>query len=308
MSGLGLTFLRRGNLAHPTAGSDYILSESRGDAEVFRILMSKGVSSDGVGITKDDAARVTSISTWFLKNTTITSFEELQYFINVKSLVGQAFSDCSALQKVGLQNIVTMANNVFINCTNLQYFDAPNLETITGSTTLRYSGIEYINAPKLVSANDYSFANCTNLKSANLQSMEKVPTYCFVASGIEEITLPSCTIINTHAFLQCNSLKKVVLPLIENIGNNAFQNTPAMEYIELGENCTSIGSYVFWQMTTSKVTFICRATIPPTLKANNNLNFCKDIFVPDASVDAYQAADMWSTYSAMIKPLSQYNG
>lgn len=305
MSGLGLTFLRRGGQAHPTAGSDYI---KFADEAVFNILMSKGVSSDGVGITKDDAAAVTSIGTWFANNNTITSFEELNYFTKVTSLVGQAFTSCSALQNVGLQNIVTMAGNVFNSCTNLQYFDAPNLETITGSTSLRYSGIEYINAPKLVSAQSFSFADCANLKSANLQSLKSVPTYCFSASGIEEITLPICTIINNHAFLQCYSLKKVVLPLIENIGNNVFQNTPAMEYIELGENCTSIGSYVFWQMTTSNVTFICRATIPPTLSANNNLNFCKDIFVPDASVNAYQAADRWSTYSAKIKPLSQYNG
>lgn len=303
MSGLGLTFLRRGGQAHPTAGSDYI---KFADEAVFNILMSKGVSSDGVGITKDDAAAVTSIETWFANNKTITSFEELQYFINVKSLVGQAFTSCSALQNVGLQNIVTMAGNVFNYCTNLQYFDAPNLETITGSTTLRYSGIEYINAPKLVSAKDFSFADCTNLKSANLQSMESVPAYCFSSAGIEEITLPSCTIIKNHVFLQCYSLKKVVLPLIESIGNNAFQNTPAMEYIELGENCTSIGSYVFWQMTTSKVAFICRAINPPTLGANNNLNFCSAVYVPDGSVNSYKAASGWSTYSAKIQPLSSY--
>ena len=42
MSGLGLIFLRRGGQSHPTAGSDYI---KFADAEVYRILMEKGVSA-----------------------------------------------------------------------------------------------------------------------------------------------------------------------------------------------------------------------------------------------------------------------
>ncbi|MBQ5394617.1 MAG: hypothetical protein IIU62_06250, partial [Alistipes sp.] len=50
-------------------GSKYI---EFADPEVFRVLMEKGVSSDGVGITTADVEAVTDIGTWFKGNTEIT--------------------------------------------------------------------------------------------------------------------------------------------------------------------------------------------------------------------------------------------
>lgn len=195
MSGLGLTFLRRGGQAHPTAGSDYILSENRGDPEVFRILMANGVSSDGVGITKDDAANITSIGLWFSKST-ISSFDELRYFTSITSLVQYAFTDCS---------------------------------------------VQHIAIPDNVqSIGDFCFQRCTKLLRID------------IGSGV--------TNIGAQALRTANKLQAVV----------------------------------------------CRAVIPPTIGTYCFYQYVANIYVPDASVDAYKTANNWSTYASKIQPLSSY--
>lgn len=125
MSGLGLTFLRRGGQAHPTAGSNYIKFK---DEAVFNILMSKGVSSDGVGITKDDAAKVTNIGTWF-SNSTIASFDEFQYFINVKEVVKGAFDNCANLKNILLPDSITTIRSVAFRGTSLEVLVFPHKVT-----------------------------------------------------------------------------------------------------------------------------------------------------------------------------------
>ena len=52
------------------------------DSNVEAVLLANGVG-DGLGITYKDAAKVTSISTWFKGNVDITSFNELQYFTGI---------------------------------------------------------------------------------------------------------------------------------------------------------------------------------------------------------------------------------
>lgn len=102
MAGLSM-MLRRGGLAPHPVGNDYVKFE---DELVFSILMSKGVSSDGVGITKDDLAKVASVSSWFA-GSSIRTFNEFQYFISVTSLIREAFADCADLTEITMPDSVT---------------------------------------------------------------------------------------------------------------------------------------------------------------------------------------------------------
>lgn len=118
MSGLGLTFLRRGGQAHPTQKSAYLLSPEKGDAEVLRILIAKGVSSDGIGITKEDAARVTDIGKWF-SGTSIKSFPELKEF-GITSLTPGTFQTCRSLTTLVLgYNVNFLGGSNFADCSAL---------------------------------------------------------------------------------------------------------------------------------------------------------------------------------------------
>lgn len=133
MSGLGLTFLRRGGQAHPTAGLARI---KFADPEVERICVAN-FSSDGVVVTYEDAEKVTSIGSLFRSNTLIKNFDELRFFKNVQKLDGYAFNGCTSLEYVNLENVVTTGDQVFMN-TTLVSFIAPNISSI-GTYQMRYN-------------------------------------------------------------------------------------------------------------------------------------------------------------------------
>lgn len=204
MSGLGLTFLRRGGQAHPTAGSDYIMFA---DAEVERVLMSKGVSSDGVGITKDDAARVTSIGTWFYQNAIIKSFNELVHFTSVTKLENNALRACNALETLDLTNIEEIAGNALRGDTALHgEFYAPNLVELTGDYVFTIAGFEIFNVPKLRTITQYSLYQCANLK---------------------RIVLGDIVSIGRQAMYGCTLLEAVVINnnTPPSLYSNSFQST-----------------------------------------------------------------------------------
>lgn len=134
MGGLGLLMRRRAIQAHPAAGVDKYKFK---DALVEEILMANGVSSNGEYITRDDIAKVSNIGTWF-KGSAITSFDELDDFVNVTSLSANAFNGCPNLVSVGTQNIITLGDQVFYGSNNIQQLILPNVKTI-GTYQMRYN-------------------------------------------------------------------------------------------------------------------------------------------------------------------------
>ena len=293
------------------------------DAEVERVLMSKGVSSDGVGITIEDAERVTSISTWFKGNTAITSFEEFAYFKNVTSLVANAFDGCTSLAKMSLPtSLTTIGAYALRNVPAPMVLNAPNLATI-GTASFNGSGLVEIkdlgkvsiigSTSAVVQATSGVFANCKNLTKANISaSVTHIGGMAFVGctaltsvTGCEGVT----NIVKQQAFDGCSALVgRMILPSIKVVDQYSFRNCK-LEYIELGTDCTTIAAYAF-QNNSTLTAFVCRATTPPSLGNTNafsDTNSCP-IYVPDASVEAYKTATNWNTYADRIKPLSEIEG
>ena len=65
---------------HISANALYITFQ---DPEVERVLLTKNISSDGIGITETEAANFTNTMTsWFYQNTNITTFDELVQKLN----------------------------------------------------------------------------------------------------------------------------------------------------------------------------------------------------------------------------------
>lgn len=84
----------------------------------------------GTGITKEQAAAVTSLNNKFKGNTEITSFKELQHFTGVKS--GLSFSGCTSLREIVFKDIsLENASGIIGNCPALTYALFYNV-TITG--------------------------------------------------------------------------------------------------------------------------------------------------------------------------------
>ena len=151
-------------------------------------------------LTYKQAAKVTSLGTVFRANTTITSFDELQYFTGltelgvstnasadaifygctaltsvvvpstVTKLRGYCFYGCTNLTSIGsIQQITYIGTNAFYNCSKLQFVvDCPNL-TYLGSSSLRQSGVTKItDLGSITAINNYTCSACTKLTEAHI--------------------------------------------------------------------------------------------------------------------------------------------
>lgn len=159
------------------------------DKAVEAVLMANNVSSDGVGITMEDAAAVTSISTWFEGNTTIQTFDELQYFTGMTTIPKNAFAGCTNLKSCKISDSVTeIENDAFAS-----------------------SGIESISAKGVETIGAYSFYQCNNLEVMLLRDIESIAGYS-----------------NYETFRDCTKLKHFIClaQSVPSLATNVFRGTP----------------------------------------------------------------------------------
>ncbi len=137
----------------------------------------------------------------------------------------------------------------------------------------------------VVTVGDYAFFNCGYLTSV------LIPT--------------SVRFIGIAAFSSCMRLASIDIPNnVIQIKTNAFSNCFALTSIELPSGMVSIQDYAF--MSCQNLTSItCNAVNPPTLGTGVFSGVPADcaIYVPAASVSAYQAASGWSGRAAYIQPI-----
>ena len=236
------------------------------DAEVERVLMSKGVSSDGVGITMEDAAAVTSIGDIFVGNTAITSFDEFQYFTGIE-VVGSfgwgsahGFSGCTSLRSIvlpksakslcngcfkdtrsltslkGTENVTTLGHSSYGNDTFMNSavtdVDFSNLQEIIGNDAFLGSGIKVVNFPKLKKLGMGAFKN---------SKVERV-----ISLG-EVTSLDGTSDYMRGMFYGCTFLESVALPkTLHTIGALCFRNCSALKDCNIPESVTTIGAEAFY--------------------------------------------------------------
>ncbi len=118
------------------------------DPEVERICI-ENWSSDGIGLTYEDAAAVIDLSNNFYENESIVFFDELQYFTNLTSIGDWAFNVCSGLTSITIPNSVTsIGANVFNRCAGLTSITSENINPpIMNSFALSPIPLENIYVP-----------------------------------------------------------------------------------------------------------------------------------------------------------------
>ena len=115
------------------------------------------------------------------------------------------------------------------------------------------------------------------------------------------------TLITTYYFSTCLKLVNVTFPsTLTTLNNNCFQGCRGPTTITLPSTITTYGTGVFFGCTALKEAIV-EAVTPPTAGANlfQSCTALTAIYVPDASVSAYQAASGWSTYASIIKGISE---
>lgn len=133
-----------------------------------------------------------------------------------------------------------------------------------------------------------------------------INNFCYRA-GLKSVDLSSHTgtSIGDGCFRNTGLTSIVIPSTITSIGIAAF-NAASLETATISSSVTSIGSSCFLHCTKLEEV-IMEGSTPPTL-GNNAFNGNKSgriIYVPDASVSAYQSATNWTTYASGIKGISE---
>ena len=110
--------------AHPTTIMANFCSNNPitfADANVKALCVANWDTNGDGELSYVEAAAVTNLGQVFRNKSTITSFNELQYFINLTSIGASAFYNCTSLTSVEIPNSVTsIEGSAFSSCTNLE--------------------------------------------------------------------------------------------------------------------------------------------------------------------------------------------
>ena len=205
-----------GNLADPIPFAD----------DNVKTLCVANWDTNGDGeLSYAEVAAVTDLGEVFKSNSTITSFNELQYFTGLTSIGLNAFKSCTSLASIEMPNSVTsIGMYAFESCANLTSVVFSNSLTSIGSCAFRYcSGLITIELPNtLTTIGTSAFALC---------------------NGLTAIDIPnSVTYIGQQAFFNCDDVTTVTIGTsVTSIGQKAFGSCGNLSILNFNaENCSSL--------------------------------------------------------------------
>ena len=218
---------------------------------------------------------------------------------SITEIPGSCFRDCSALPKITIPAAVKrIYNNVFEGCTSLANVTIADRDSVL---TLGYNKAYYSSED-----DEPIFADCP-LNTVYIGGNISYPTEAsrgyspfYRNTSLESVTITDKeTEISENEFYGCTNLKNVTLgDGIEAIGSYAFSGCAALEDFTFGSSLDSIGEEAFSDCT-AMTRLVSRTAEPPVCgpQALDDINkwTCK-LYVPDASIDAYQSADQWKEF------------
>ena len=218
---------------------------------------------------------------------------------SITEIPGSCFRDCSALPKITIPAAVKrIGNNVFEGCTSLANVTIADRDSVL---TLGYNKAYYSSED-----DEPMFADCPlntvyiggNISYSTDASDGYSPFYR--NTSLESVTITDKeTEISENEFYGCTNLKNVTLgDGIETIGSYAFSGCAALTDFTFGSSLKSIGKEAFSDCT-AMTRLVSRTAEPPVCgpQALDDINkwTCK-LYVPDASIDTYKAADQWKEF------------
>ena len=190
-------------------------------------------------LSKAEAATVTNLGTVFKNNSTITSFDELQYFTGLTSIGEYAFSCCWYLTSITIPSSVTsIGYDAFSSCSRLTGITIPSSVVSISNYAFDYcSGLTNITIPSSVtSIGAYAFRGCSGLASIKVDSNN--PKYD---------SRSNCNaIIHTSSNQLIVGCKNTVfLNSVTSIGDGAFDGCTGLTNLTIPSSITYIGSAAF---------------------------------------------------------------
>lgn len=229
------------------------------DAAVRDICVSNwDTNNDGV-LSYMEAAIVTDLGTVFQNNSSITTFDELQYFVGLSS-IEYAFEYCTGLTSIVFpESLTTIGDYAFHGCIGFTGdFVIPNTVITIGERAFyECTGLdgELTIGENVTNIGHYAFASCSNITTLNYnainsnasndwygwieycyslhtlnigENVQVIPNYAFKAFNVNftgELVLPSSVVyIGDYAFEYNGFTGELIIPSsVMVIGQGAFE-------------------------------------------------------------------------------------
>lgn len=228
----------------------------------------------------------------------------------LSSILGSAFSDCANLTNIDLSNCTFVGEYAFSNCTKLSNINLSKCKLLGNGAFWQCTELTDVDLSSCSSLAESVFWGCSNLKMIKgIENITTIPANAFANTGIETLSLPLCTTIQVGAFRGCTQLKSIDLPVCQSIGMRAFASCSRLESASIPNTIKSLGYKCFNGNTSltlyAKNVPTLERYYPETMEESDTLALGKNvlIIVPEESLAAYQAADVWNTMSERIFPM-----
>ncbi len=163
---------------------------------------------------------VTEIKGSLFNNTPV---RKVTFGKNVTKVCDDAFSDCSSLEEVIINDSLRMIGaNAFEN-TGIKQIDLKNVSIIEAN----------------------AFNGCGSLASVQLDNVIKIGNNAFNSTAVVRVDAPQARIIGASAFANALNLASVHLKKAEYIGSQAFDNCSALIAVTLSPCINTIENYAF---------------------------------------------------------------
>lgn len=231
------------------------------DSNVEAICLANwDTNGDGI-LTFSEAAAVTTIGDVFRNNTSITAFDELQYFTGLTSIDDFAFIGCSNLASISFPISITSIGSAFSGCTSLASIDIPaGVTSIESDAFLDSHSITSITVDEdntvydsrndcnaiIETATNKLILGCVN--TVIPEEVSEIGAYAFYGSPFTSVSIPeNVTSILDYAFGGCSELISINIPSgVTNIFRYTFYNCSSLTSITIPSNVTQIWKGAFY--------------------------------------------------------------
>lgn len=230
------------------------------------------------------------------------SLVDVKVGARVSDIYASAFKNCSSLPQITIpQATNSIKDYVFDDCAKLKYFfleDGPNAISLGKNAATESTNVIGSECPLFYDCALDSIYLGRNL-SYSLNLEDGYSPFYFNKTLRAVVIGDQATSVHENEFYKCQKLKYVSVGNgVTAIGNWAFSGCISLDHFLFGEGLETIGKEAFSDCT-AVTKIVGNRPVPPVCgeQALVDINvFNCTLYVPTASVSAYQAAEQWKDF------------